>query len=65
MQIKLELNHQQLLDLLEQLPEDEFQALLVEIEAKKKAKTKLKKRPFGVLNGKIWMAEDFNAPLVF
>ena len=66
MELKIDIAYEQVLHLAKQLPFAQRKQLLTELEnslfpyppgAEKKG------RPFGVLNGHVWMAPDFDEPL--
>lgn len=48
------------------LPEEEQNQVvdfIAFLKSKVQSKKEIKQRPFGVLDGKVWMSEDFDEPL--
>ncbi len=65
MELKIEINFAQLLALVHQPSEAEKTLLLTELEKSlnQPADDQEKRGGFGILKGKVWMADDFDEPL--
>lgn len=65
MELKIEISFAQLLTLVHQLSEEEKKQLQAELEKSlnQPAADQEKRDGFGVLKGKVWMADDFDEPL--
>ncbi len=65
MELKIEISFEQLLTLVRQLSEAAKKRLLAELQQSidQPAENPEKRRAFGVLKGKVWMADDFDEPL--
>ncbi len=63
--MKIEISFEQLLALVYQLSEADKKRLLAELQKSidQPAEDPEKRRGFGVLKGKVWMADDFDEPL--
>jgi len=65
MELKVDIGFDKLLELVSQLSEEEKIKLLNELEKtlSQPGKDTRKRGGFGILKGKVWMADDFNEPL--
>ena len=65
MELKIEISFDHLLALVHQLSEAEKKLLLAELQKSldQISENQESLRPFGVLKGKVWTAEDFDEPL--
>ncbi len=65
MELKIEISFEELLTLVRQLSEAKKKQLQAELEKSlnQPSENQESLRPFGVLKGKVWMADDFDEPL--
>ena len=65
MELKVDIGFDKLLELVSQLSEEEKIKLLDEVgkALNQPIKDTRKRGGFGILNGKVWMADDFDEPL--
>ncbi len=66
MELKVNIGFAKLQKLISQLSEEEKKKLLAEVQKliqNSGKPTQEELRPFGVLKGKVWMADDFDEPL--